>query len=309
MRDLKIDSLQPLLIDVPNYQRFMGHYYLSELVVRTDSCGQTCWVLTLSDGSGDFRVYCNSPDMMATPLQEHTMIHVEAALQQTHGSAYYKCKNLLPNSGNGYMGCDLSVLPRTLCPFPEIYDALIIFVSRLSHPLLQRFIRRVLLQTNVGPRFLQCPASLNYHHNYPGGLLQHSVEIAWAIVGIQDFSPLERDIAVVSALLHDIGKTLTLTPQMTRTAIGRLVDHSQLTLELCAEPLRELEASSPSIAHQLRHAWTCYSPRARYGYKPKTAVAKHLQRVDKMNADQEITNWHVPVFDNAVDVLRNKDAG
>ena len=70
---------------------------------------------------------------------------------------------------------------------------------------------------------------------------------------------------MVAALLHDVGKTKTLTPDMTRTAIGRLVDHSQLTLELCAEPLRKLECRAPGIAYHLRHAWTCYSPGARFG--------------------------------------------
>ncbi|MDF2177929.1 HD domain-containing protein [Aliiglaciecola sp. CAU 1673] len=308
MNALPIDSLQPLLVDVPNYHRFMGRYFLTGLVTKADSQGQPCWALNLSDGSGDFKVYCNNPDLMAHRLQPHSMILVEAALRQNQGTAYYRCKNLLPTTDETTLGMDLSVLPRSFCSNPETFDALIVLASRLQHPLLRRFLRQVLLQQWVGLRFLQCPASLRHHHAYRGGLLQHSVEIAWDVAGVQELSTLERDIAVVAALLHDIGKTLTLTPDMTRTAIGELVDHSQLTLEICAEPLRALEQEAPKIAHQLRHAWTCYSPNARFGYKPQTRVARHVQRADRLSAKTPSNVASLPIFDDVTDIMRERAA-
>ncbi|MGJ8680566.1 HD domain-containing protein [Paraglaciecola sp.] len=306
MKTLQIDSLQPLLADVSNFNRFMGRYFLSSVISRTDSSSRPVRVLTFSDASGDFKVYCNNPSLMETHLLPYSMVHIEASLQQRQGNAYYHCKNLLPCVDEKSIGNDLSALPRSLCPFPEAVDALIVFTSRLHHPAMRQFLRQVLLQPNIGLRYLQCPASLRYHHNYPGGLIQHSVEVAWDIAGIRELSPFEQDIAVVAALLHDIGKTLTLTPDGTRTAIGSLVDHDQLTLEICAEPLKLLESIAPAMAHQLRHAWTCYSPKARYGFTPKTRVAKHLQRVDGMSANNSKNTWSVPNFASVHDVLRKQ---
>lgn len=305
MKNVKIDSLQPLLVDVPNYQRFMGRYYLTGLVTKPDSAGQPCWAITLSDGSGDFKVFCNNPRLMEQHFQPNTMVHVEAVLKQTHGSAYYQCKNLMLLSDSNNIGRDLSALPRSLCPIPEAFDILLLLVSRIGNKLLQRFLRQVLLQPHIGIRFLRCPASLKYHHNFPGGLLYHSVEIAWNLIGVHDFSPIERDVAIVAALLHDIGKTLTLTPDMTRTGIGSLVDHSQLTLEICASSLAELDTAAPRIANQLRHAWTCYSPGSHYGFKAQTRVAKYLQKADKMSSDKNAGVYPLFKVGDMNDFLRN----
>ncbi|WP_438863293.1 HD domain-containing protein [Neptunicella sp.] len=306
MRALKIESMQPLLVDVPEYKRFSGRYFLTGLVTKPDQAGNPVTVLTVSDATSDFRVFCTSPVLLDCNLQPNTMVHVEAALYQNMGAAYFRCKDLQPITTCLSLGRDLSALPRSLCPKPVAFDALIIFVSRIQNPLLQQFVQEVILQPQIGLRYIQCPASKNFHHNYAGGLIEHSVEAAWNIAGIMDLTPLERDIAVTAALLHDIGKTQTLTPDLTRTAIGQLVDHSHLTLEICANPLRTLALSAPTIANQLRHAWTCHSPRARFGFKPRTRVAKFLQKVDKQSADGFCGDGFIPAFCNTAEVLRTQ---
>ena len=141
MQKVKIDSLQPLLIDVPNYQRFMGRYFLTGLVTKPDSAGQPCWTITLSDGSGDFKIFCNNPKFMEYKFQPNTMVHIEAVLQQKYGSAHYRCKNMLPVTDNQKIGHDLSSLPRSLCPVPAAFDALIFIAGRIETPLLQQFLR------------------------------------------------------------------------------------------------------------------------------------------------------------------------
>lgn len=304
MKALKTESLQPLLIDALNFKRFMGRYYLVGAYSKPDSNGRNCKVLTIADASTEMRVFCNNEQLMQIELIPDSVIHVEAALMQNCGSAYYLCKNLQRIDGHQIQGLDLACLPRIKCPLPKVFDAFLVFIGRINNPLLKRFLLKVLLQPEIAIRYLQCPASINHHHNYPGGLIEHSVEMAWDIAGILDLSPLERDIAEVSALLHDIGKTKTFTPDGTRTAIGQLVDHQQLTLEICATALHELELSAPHIAHLLRHTWTCYSPNARFGFKPQTRVAKFLQKVDGYSSKRKQNSGFLPVFDDMHNRLR-----
>ena len=303
MKNFSTDSMQPLLKDAPNFPRFMGRYFVTALKVSPDSKGKPCKVLTLSDASGDLRVFCNAKHLIDLPVAVNQLVHVEAALKQDHGAAYYRCKDLAQSFPDKRVGVDLSVLPRTLCPVIDAFDCLLVMFSRLKNPFLQQFVRDVLLQPDVGINFLLCPASLNYHHNYKGGLIKHSLEAAWNIAGVHELSTLERDIAVTAALLHDIGKVRTMRPNISRTQTGRLVDHSQLTLEICAWPLKILAEVAPGIADQLRHAWTCYSPKARYGFKPKTRVALLLQRVDNTSASGDLCEGFLPSFENSVDAL------
>lgn len=284
MKTLSENSVQPLLTETANLARFMGRYYLDDFMEGVSACGQEYWLITLADASGEVKVYCHSPELMQQAPDVEQWIHVEASLSQPKGIAYFRCKNLLLDVPVERVGPDLSSLPRKACPIDYAFDALFFIVSRIATNDLRVFVRDVLLQPEVALNYLCCPASINHHHNYAGGLLVHSLEMAWQIICSEELSDVECDIAVVAALLHDIGKVWTLKPQLSRTPVGSLVCHDYLTLEVCANPLKRLSERAPGLANQLRHAWTCHSPRARYGFKPRTRVARYLQRVDHDSA-------------------------
>ena len=59
-------------------------------------------------------------------------------------------------------------------------------------------------------RFATAPAAVSHHHAYIGGLLEHSVEVAELAVAMASAeryaSLIDRDMTIVGALLHDLGK-------------------------------------------------------------------------------------------------------
>lgn len=72
---------------------------------------------------------------------------------------------------------------------------------------------RTLLDELLGPqgalrtRFVRAPAAKYNHHAYPGGLLEHSLQVAEMVAaGASVHDGVDRDLAVAGALLHDIGK-------------------------------------------------------------------------------------------------------
>lgn len=56
--------------------------------------------------------------------------------------------------------------------------------------------------------FFEKPAAKFRHHDYFGGLAEHTLEVARIVCSLADQVrvPLDRDLAVAGALLHDIGK-------------------------------------------------------------------------------------------------------
>lgn len=60
--------------------------------------------------------------------------------------------------------------------------------------------------------FIEAPAGKSMHHNYKGGLLEHTVEVASLVLGIVEthrnleIQYLDATLAMCGALLHDIGK-------------------------------------------------------------------------------------------------------
>lgn len=58
-------------------------------------------------------------------------------------------------------------------------------------------------------RFYGCPAAIRRHHEYTGGLCEHSLEtvkIALSLVDIIPRTDINRDMVIAGAVLHDIGK-------------------------------------------------------------------------------------------------------
>jgi 3'-5' exoribonuclease len=183
----------------------------------------------------------------------------------------------------------LQTLPRTFCPRPEALDQLVAAVRSLQSAPLQMFIKRVLERRDRLEVFLKAPASRNYHHNEPGGLLAHSLDVAKNVVVMTKTNepdmPRElQELGFVAGLLHDIGKTYTYDTWGKPTATARLCDHADMTLEACAYGLAYLDKVDPDAALALRHIWTCASPGARYGVSPAMTLARYVRDADAQSA-------------------------
>lgn len=87
----------------------------------------------------------------------------------------------------------------------------------------------------------------------------HSLECALMtqqMVGsIINISTKEKEVAIVAALFHDVGKVKTLGSTQ-HTSTGRLIDHEQFTLMLLAEPLNSLQEYWEQGAETLQYLLT-----------------------------------------------------
>jgi len=149
------------------------------------------------------------------------------------------------------------LLPQSICPQPWLLPHLEAALSKITIEPLNRFITAVLGNDSIGFAFISCPASLNHHHNYPGGLLMHSLDCFGMVEKHHNFQKKDYELGLVAALFHDIGKTLTMTHTMARTSIGASVEHDKLTFEVLGPYLHQLEREWPEGSDQLRYllAW------------------------------------------------------
>ncbi|TMM47055.1 HD domain-containing protein [Colwellia ponticola] len=291
MNNLSVNSVipmsdQPNLNNFAHLKRFKGCYRLVGLSAKIDRNKQPYWVVQLSDLH-----HCVAAYLFTVPLNMHdfhhgAMLQCEMTIKLHKHNKYLhlvyieKASNALCIKKSG-----LHSLPCALSPDKSLLPLFFSLVESIENNALKEFIAEVLMPSNVCVPFIQAPASLNYHHNYPGGLLAHSIEVAQIVSNIPWQESNSRDLAITAALLHDIGKVKTLTANMRRTPIGHWVDHDALTLEICSKALATLERLDENSATLLRHIWTCASPGARYGYKAATPIASAIQGADRLSAD------------------------
>jgi 3'-5' exoribonuclease len=80
----------------------------------------------------------------------------------------------------------------------------------------------------VGDRFYQYPAAAKIHHNFLGGLAEHTLGMVAVAEDLVKLYPLlNRDLLVAGVLVHDLGKTEELSGPVTTeyTVEGKLTGH------------------------------------------------------------------------------------
>jgi hypothetical protein len=124
---------------------------------------------------------------------------------------------------------------------------------------LRMFARQVLMDKPLMTAFVSIPASKRHHHSFPGGLLMHSLECALmtkqTVESLIDVSIKEKEVSIIAALFHDVGKVKTLG-ETKHTSTGRLIDHEQFTLMLLADPLNSLNEYWEQGAETLQYLLT-----------------------------------------------------
>ncbi|MEG2343951.1 MAG: HDIG domain-containing protein, partial [Acidaminococcaceae bacterium] len=105
----------------------------------------------------------------------------------------------------------------------------------------------IVLSGEVYQQFLINPAGMRLHHAYVGGLLHHSVAVAEIALALANkIGKVDRNLVLVGALLHDLGKLHEISPEMgfPYTTEGRLLGHisiSAMLLKEQAKAVPELE--------------------------------------------------------------------
>jgi 3'-5' exoribonuclease len=146
----------------------------------------------------------------------------------------------------------------------------------------------------VGRAFRAAPAAKHNHHAYLGGLLEHSLSVAFLCDALaRHYGDLvDRDLLVTGALLHDIGKIreIATTAGFPYTDEGKLLGHILLGLDMVRDAAREVGGHGAALdgqrlelllhlvaSHQGRHEWQ--SPR-----EPRTLEALLLHYADDLDA-------------------------
>jgi len=137
--------------------------------------------------------------------------------------------------------------------------------------------------------FKNAPAAKNFHHNYLGGLLEHTLSVCRLATQAADHYPsLNGDLLVTAAFLHDVGKTREFSWNMKidYTDEGRLVGHLVLGVTMVDKKLMPLKNFPEELAVRLRHLILSHHGQYDFGSpkEPKFLEAFALHLLDDLDA-------------------------
>jgi 3'-5' exoribonuclease len=179
-----------------------------------------------------------------------------------------------------------SMAPAMRRDADELEGFLEFLVAEISHTGLQAAVQKVLdAQTIAALRAL--PATIDGHHSYAGGLLEHTVGVATLCRETAQLHPrLRIDLLLTAALLHDVGRTRELGPGpvFRQTDEGRLLGHVHLGLRLIEE---RADALDPGVRTELLHAVSCHHD-VRTARTAEAAVLYHANQLDAVAATRPV---------------------
>ncbi|NMB35033.1 MAG: HD domain-containing protein [Firmicutes bacterium] len=140
-------------------------------------------------------------------------------------------------------------------------------------------------------KFKISPAAKIIHHNYLGGLLEHTLEVVEICLQATKLYPseLDRSLLVTAAILHDIGKVEEYDSQsfiFEQTDKGRLLGHITIGLEILRGLLAKVPQFPENIKIQLEHALISHHGEKEWGSPeiPKTFESFTLFHADLFSA-------------------------
>ncbi|PLV59499.1 phosphohydrolase [Thermotoga sp. KOL6] len=136
-------------------------------------------------------------------------------------------------------------------------------------------------------KFFRSPAGMRVHHAYIGGLLEHSVTVAEMCKEISKYYPLNRDLLITGALLHDIGKVEEYV--VTESGIevsteGELKGHIAIGVMMVRERAKKINVPERKIL-EVEHIILSHHGELEWGSPvvPKTMealIVHHLENLD-----------------------------
>lgn len=262
-----------------------GAFMCLQVALKTSRLGKPYYELLLADESGAIPGYCLvSNDRTIASLQNVYAAKIRGrvrlrprgwVVEILDAEEYWPEFSTLNDA--------LRIFPSDICPKPAALNDFKALLRKLSIGPLINFVHAVITDERITLPFLQVPASIDHHHHEDGGLLFHSVECAQIAETFPHLDALEKELAIVGALFHDIGKIETFACDGQRTKTGFLIDHDALTLEILSRHLHDLKLNWVDGAIALRYIWTWQSGFQKDRY-PRLLAAEAVRSADRISA-------------------------
>lgn len=187
---------------------------------------------------------------------------------------------------------DLSgLIPSTTRDMASMMEEFDRITGSIRNSHLKLLIERIFSREGLRDAFMKAPAAKGIHHNYIGGLLEHTLYVLKSIdvlLPIYTHVGLNRDMLIVGGILHDIGKILeySYNKAIDITPVGRLLGHIYLSAHMVDQEIAKIEGFPEELKLQLLHMILGHHGQLEFGSPklPMTKEAIFLHMLDDLDA-------------------------
>ena len=265
---------------------------VSEPILRSTTRGDLYIAMFLSDRSGQLngRMW-QASEVVYQSLPKPGFVRIQGRSELYANKLQIVVNNISVVDAKGVSLADF--LARTDKDTGQMFGEVKEIVGRIKNPQLKALAEEFLADSELMEKFCNAPGAMRIHHNYLGGLLEHTHNMLRVAVAILPLYPqVQVDLVLAGIFLHDIGKTEELSYDMafSYTDSGQLIGHIVQTLLMINQKADALAAKDTeidkAILDALGHIILSHHGQYEFGSPklPATAEAFMVYYIDDLDA-------------------------
>ncbi len=281
------------LADLKDGDNFEGFYVVRESSLQTAVNGKSYIRMTVADASATImgNIWDANRDLFQL-CPSGSIIKLQGVAESYKGKPQIKIIRFRP-AHESEVNLD-SFLPRSARDPETMRREFLELAGSIKDPDYRRLADAFFNDGKLMDRLARTPAAREVHHAYLGGLIEHTLNVAGMAEAFGKNGKVNRDLLLLGALLHDIGKTEELEAKYSieYTDRGKLLGHLYIGSEMTAEKAATIPNFPREKLALVQHLILSHHGRFEYGSPvlPKIPEAFALHHLDNLDAKVETAN-------------------
>lgn len=279
---------QKFVSDIAAGDKIRDIFVLAEKNMAVKRDGNPFLTIALEDKTGQIRgVVWDNVEQIAAAAAAGDFVRISGSAGEYRGSLQLVVKDIAAVPIDSLSPGDF--LPTTSRDINQMFTRLQSLTDTIETPHLKALMDAFWADADFLRSFKHAPAAKSMHHAYIGGLLEHTLSMALLadrIVG--HYSGVDRDMLLVGAILHDVGKVreLEYAHRIDYTDEGRFLSHIVIGTQMVADKIGTIDGFPAKTAMMLKHMIVSHHGAREYGSPelPKTIEAVLLNYVDEIDS-------------------------
>lgn len=261
------------------------NYYSMQLHDKTGSIDGKVW--DLSNGIDHF--------------ESMDYIQVDAQVTSFQGALQLNIRRVRKAAEGEYDPVDY--MPCSKKDLNEMYQELLSLTRSIREPHLKKLLEIFFEEDQDFIKvFRMHSAAKTMHHNFAGGLLEHSLSVAKLCdFYCHQYPLLNRDLLLTAAICHDIGKVSEISsfPENDYTDEGQLIGHIVKGTMMVDEKIRQIDGFPEKLGNELKHCILSHHGELEYGSPKKPALLEAVALAFADNTDAKLEGFLEILDDNS----------
>ncbi len=280
------------IVDFKDDEHVIDHYLCKQKQTLKTRSGKNYLSLKLQDKTGliDAKVWELNNDIQS--FEENDFIKIDGVVGVYQNELQLRINKIRKSNEGEYNPVDF--IPCTDKDITSLHKQLLDLIESINNIYIKQLLKNIFINNEkIAENIKSHSAAKQMHHNYMGGLIEHSVSVAQICDFLsRRYKYVNRDILISGALLHDVGKVYELTPfpENDYTDEGELLGHIVIGVELITKEAKSIEDFPEEVLMILKHCIVSHHGELEFGspQKPKLIEAFIIHCVDDMDAKEKI---------------------